>query len=103
MGLFTGTGGSATFTFLGTRITESTGDLLLLGEEGGTGSAMAGKATLKSRRFLHKDDAEDAIDSLDGRTYDGRELRVQMAKYGDTESTPGCYAIVRRSTLKLHA
>lgn len=36
-------------------------------------------------RFLHKDDAEDAIDSLDGRTYDGRELRVQMAKYDRTE------------------
>ena len=35
---------------------------------------------------MHKDDAEDAIDSLDGRTYDGRELRVQMAKYVDTDS-----------------
>merc|ERR1719186_833029 len=33
-------------------------------------------------RFIDKRDAEDAMDALDGRLYDGRELRVQMAKYG---------------------
>jgi len=33
-------------------------------------------------RFVDKRDAEDAMDALDGRLYDGRELRVQMAKYG---------------------
>ena len=27
-----------------------------------------------------RDDAEDAIDSMDGRTFEGRELRVQLAK-----------------------
>jgi len=32
-------------------------------------------------RFVNKDDAEDAIDSMDGRTFEGRELRVQLAKY----------------------
>eukprot|EP00090_Calanus_glacialis_P026555 TRINITY_DN41782_c0_g1_i1.p1 TRINITY_DN41782_c0_g1~~TRINITY_DN41782_c0_g1_i1.p1 ORF type:complete len:188 (-),score=40.53 TRINITY_DN41782_c0_g1_i1:723-1286(-) len=37
-------------------------------------------------RFLDKRDAEDAMDSLDGRMYDGRELRVQMAKYDRNES-----------------
>ena len=26
--------------------------------------------------------AEDAMDALDGRMYDGRDLRIQMAKYG---------------------
>jgi hypothetical protein len=29
---------------------------------------------------LTRDDAEDAIDSMDGRTFEGRELRVQLAK-----------------------
>ena len=29
---------------------------------------------------LVRDDAEDAIDSMDGRTFEGRELRVQLAK-----------------------
>eukprot|EP00092_Neocalanus_flemingeri_P005789 GFUD01006231.1.p2 GENE.GFUD01006231.1~~GFUD01006231.1.p2 ORF type:complete len:192 (+),score=46.84 GFUD01006231.1:103-678(+) len=37
-------------------------------------------------RFFDKRDAEDAMDSLDGRMYDGRELRVQMAKYDRNES-----------------
>ena len=33
-------------------------------------------------RFYDKRDAEDAMDSMDGAVLDGRELRVQMAKYG---------------------
>merc|ERR1719347_1391491 len=36
-------------------------------------------------RFLDRRDAEDAMDSLDGRTYDGRDLRIQMAKYARPE------------------
>ena len=32
-------------------------------------------------RFYDKRDAEDAMDYLDGALYDGRELRVHMAKY----------------------
>lgn len=34
------------------------------------------------RRFYDKRDAEDALDAMDGRLLDGRELRVQMARYG---------------------
>ena len=33
-------------------------------------------------RFLDKRDAEDAMDAMDGALLDGRELRVQMARYG---------------------
>ena len=33
-------------------------------------------------RFHEKRDAEDAMDSLHGKIIDGREIRVQMAKYG---------------------
>lgn len=33
-------------------------------------------------RFYEKRDAEDAMDALDKSFYDGREIRVQMAKYG---------------------
>lgn len=33
-------------------------------------------------RFYDKRDAEDALDSMDGAIMDGRELRVQMARYG---------------------
>lgn len=33
-------------------------------------------------RFYDKKDAEDALDAMDGRVLDGRELRVQMARYG---------------------
>ena len=33
-------------------------------------------------RFHHNRDAEDALDSMDGALVDGRELRVQLAKYG---------------------
>lgn len=34
------------------------------------------------RSFYDKRDAEDALDAMDGRMLDGRELRVQMARYG---------------------
>lgn len=33
-------------------------------------------------RFHDKRDAEDAMDAMDGALLDGRELRVQMARYG---------------------
>lgn len=33
-------------------------------------------------RFYDKRDAQDALDAIDGRMLDGRELRVQMARYG---------------------
>ena len=33
-------------------------------------------------RFYDKRDAEDAMDAMDGAIVDGRELRVQMARYG---------------------
>ena len=32
-------------------------------------------------RFYHKRDAEDAVDKMDGYVLDGREMRVQMARY----------------------
>lgn len=32
-------------------------------------------------RYFDKRDADEAIDEMDGRSYDGRELRVAMAKY----------------------
>lgn len=37
-------------------------------------------------RFYDRRDAEDAMDSLDGRVLDGRELRVQLARYGRPDS-----------------
>jgi len=37
-------------------------------------------------RFYDKRDAEDALDAMDGRLLDGRELRVQMARYGRPSS-----------------
>lgn len=41
-------------------------------------------------RYYEKRDAEDAIDSMDGAVLDGRELRVQTAKYGrPTEPSRG--------------
>ncbi len=40
-----------------------------------------------SFRFLSRRDAEDALDRVDGRRVDGRELRVVMAKYGRHEET----------------
>lgn len=33
-------------------------------------------------RFYDKRDAYDALEAMDGRMLDGRELRVQMARYG---------------------
>ena len=33
-------------------------------------------------RFYDKRDAEDAMDAMDGAIMDGRELRVQLARYG---------------------
>ena len=33
-------------------------------------------------RYYDRRDAEDAMDSMDGAIMDGRELRVQLAKYG---------------------
>lgn len=38
-------------------------------------------------RFYDKRDAEDALDAMDGRMLDGRELRVQMARYGRPPSS----------------
>merc|ERR1712241_1450511 len=40
-------------------------------------------------RFYDKRDAEDAMDALDGRMYDGRDLRIQMAKYGRPDINSG--------------
>ncbi|KAM3964477.1 SR family splicing factor SC35 isoform 2-T3 [Aphomia sociella] len=37
-------------------------------------------------RFYDRRDAEEALESLDGRMLDGRELRVQMARYGRPSS-----------------
>lgn len=39
-------------------------------------------------RFYDKRDADDAMDSLDGALLDGRELRVQFAKYGRPSDPP---------------
>jgi len=36
-------------------------------------------------RFVHKEDAEDAMDDINGRKFDGRELRIQFAKNRKTE------------------
>lgn len=33
-------------------------------------------------RFYDKRDAEDAMDRLDGTVLDGREIRIQLARYG---------------------
>ena len=39
----------------------------------------------KNNLLFFRRDAEDAMDALDGRMYDGRDLRIQMAKYGRPE------------------
>merc|ERR1740123_2537387 len=39
--------------------------------------------------FYIKNDAEDAIDALDGRKYDGRELSVQYARYDRPDERRG--------------
>ncbi|KAJ3623910.1 hypothetical protein MTP99_017573 [Tenebrio molitor] len=48
-------------------------------------------------RFYDKRDAEDALDAMDGRMLDGRELRVQMARYGRPTSPHRRYRGRRRS------
>jgi len=40
-------------------------------------------------RYYSKNDAEDAIDALDGRKYDGRELSVQYARYDRPDERRG--------------
>ncbi|KAK3084109.1 hypothetical protein FSP39_008309 [Pinctada imbricata] len=40
-------------------------------------------------RFYDKRDAEDAMDSMDGTVFDGRELRVQTARYGRPDTRRG--------------
>ncbi|CAH1179006.1 unnamed protein product [Phaedon cochleariae] len=47
-------------------------------------------------RFYDKRDAEDALDAMDGRMMDGRELRVQMARYGRPTSPQRRYRGGRR-------
>lgn len=42
-------------------------------------------------RYFNKHDAEDAIDGLDGRKYDGRELSVQYARYDRPDERRGGY------------
>lgn len=39
-------------------------------------------------RFFDKRDADDAMESMDGAVMDGRELRVQSAKYGRPSDPP---------------
>ena len=41
-----------------------------------------------SVRFYDRRDAEDAMHSMDGRMMDGRELRVQLARYGRPDDPP---------------
>lgn len=38
--------------------------------------------------FYDRRDAEDAMHSMDGRMMDGRELRVQLARYGRPDDPP---------------
>ena len=37
-------------------------------------------------RFLERRDAEDAMDSLDGRKYHGREIRIELARSSRSSS-----------------
>eukprot|EP00035_Acanthoeca_spectabilis_P007857 m.144916 g.144916 ORF g.144916 m.144916 type:complete len:190 (+) comp14110_c0_seq2:1254-1823(+) len=39
-------------------------------------------------RFMDKKDAEDAMAALNGEMHDGREMRVQLAKYGRPDKPP---------------
>ncbi|XP_033748981.1 serine/arginine-rich splicing factor 2-like isoform X2 [Pecten maximus] len=48
-------------------------------------------------RYYDKRDAEDALDSMDGAIMDGRELRVQMARYGRPNESHRSRAPPRRS------
>jgi len=41
-----------------------------------------------SFRFYDRRDGEDAMHAMDGRMMDGRELRVQLARYGRPDDPP---------------
>ncbi|KAF7273039.1 SR family splicing factor SC35 isoform X2 [Rhynchophorus ferrugineus] len=47
-------------------------------------------------RFYDRRDAEDALEAMDGRMLDGRELKVQMARYGRPTSPHRRYRGGRR-------
>ncbi|GBG82321.1 hypothetical protein CBR_g34604 [Chara braunii] len=47
-------------------------------------------------RYKHADEAFKAIDRLDGRVVDGREIVVQYAKYGRNNETMGRYMVDHR-------
>ncbi|CAF3379938.1 unnamed protein product [Rotaria socialis] len=49
-------------------------------------------------RFLKKRDAEDALDRMDGADLDGREIRVQFARYGRASTTDSHETSRRRRT-----
>jgi len=40
-------------------------------------------------RFYEREDAEDALDEMDGQMYDGRPLRVQVARYSRPDQRRG--------------
>lgn len=48
-------------------------------------------------RFYEKRDAEDAMEKMDGASFDGRELRVQFAKYTRPNSPHGRRPVSRYS------
>ncbi|CAF0794694.1 unnamed protein product [Rotaria sp. Silwood1] len=49
-------------------------------------------------RYLKKRDAEDALDRMDGADLDGREIRVQFARYGRASTTDSRDKTHRRRT-----
>ncbi|CAF4090793.1 unnamed protein product, partial [Adineta steineri] len=49
-------------------------------------------------RFVKKRDAEDALDRMDGADVDGREIRVQFARYGRASTTDSRDKARRRRT-----
>jgi len=51
-------------------------------------------------RFRDKRNAEDAMDALGGRMYDGRDLRIQIAKYGRPENDIGGPKCGRRDRIR---
>lgn len=57
-------------------------------------------------RFYDRRDGEDAMHAMDGRMMDGRELRVQLARYGRPDDPPsrrsGRSSRRRRWEQKLH-
>jgi arginine/serine-rich splicing factor 2 len=48
-------------------------------------------------RFYDKRDAEDAMDKMDGYVMDGREMRVQMARYGRPAEPPQAWWSLRET------